>query len=175
MKTKKKISKKNDKLSFDPQMMSFVNKMGKYYESFGISRIGGQIVGLMLITDSGITQEEIQRILGVSRSSISTNLKMLIHNSGIEEVRISGERKSYFRISDRAAELSIQKKLNSYDYLKEVVAEAIENLKKKGSSTEKLIGLLHWINLDKEVSQELLEKWKSILNSSAQAGRKQSK
>lgn len=164
MKTKKKNTKKNDKLSVDPQMMAFVNKMGKYYESFGVSRIGGQIVGLMLITDSGITQEDIQRLLGVSRSSISTNLKMLTMNAGIEEVRLQGERKSYFRLSDRAAELSVLKKINSYDYLKEVVAEAIENLKKKGSSTEKLLGLMQWINLDKEISLELLERWKNKIN-----------
>ena len=42
MKAKKKnTTKKSKKLTLDSQMMDFVNKMGKYYESFGISRIGG--------------------------------------------------------------------------------------------------------------------------------------
>ena len=117
MKAKKKnTTKKSKKLTLDSQMMDFVNKMGKYYESFGISRIGGQMVGLMLITEEGISQEDMQRILGVSRSSISTNLKMLLLNAGIKEVHVQGDRKSYFMVSDRAVEDSILRKINSYDY-----------------------------------------------------------
>ena len=45
------------KIIIEPQMMNFVNKMGKYYESFGISRIGGQMVGLMFITEGGISRK----------------------------------------------------------------------------------------------------------------------
>ena len=56
-----------------------------------------------------------QRILGVSRSSISTNLKMLLLNAGVEEVHVQGDRKSYFMVSDRAVEQSILRKINSYD------------------------------------------------------------
>ena len=165
MKAKKKnTTKKSKKLTLDSQMMDFVNKMGKYYENFGISRIGGQMVGLMLITEEGISQEDMQRILGVSRSSISTNLKMLLLNAGIKEVHVQGDRKSYFMVSDRAVEDSILRKINSYDYLCEVVNEGIDSLKKKGNSAEKLFGVLQWINLDKEISLELLEKWKNRTN-----------
>ncbi len=164
MKAKKKNSPKSGKLLIEPQMMSFVNKMGKYYESFGFSRIGGQIVGLMLITETGISQEDLQRILGVSRSSISTNLKILLLNAGVEEIHVQGDRKSYFMFSDRAVEQSILRKISGYEYLKEVVNEGIENLKKRGNSAEKLFGILQWINLDKEVSLELLEKWKNRTN-----------
>lgn len=165
MKQKKKDTKeKSGSLIVDPQMMGFVNKMGKYYESFGISRIGGQIIGLMLITENAISPEDIQRVLSVSRSSISTNLKMLILNAGIEEVHIPGDRKSYYTFSDRAIEQSIVRKINSYEYLRELVNEGIENLKKKGNTTEKLAGVLEWINLDKEVCGELLEKWKHRTN-----------
>ena len=161
---KKGIKEKKEILIIDPQMMVFVNKMGKYYESFGIPRIGGQIIGLMLITESPVSPEDIQRILGVSRSSISTNLKMLLLGAGVEEVHVQGDRKSYYMLSDRAVEQSLLRKINSYDYLKEVIVEGIENLKKKGNTTDKLSGLLQWINLDKEVSIELLERWKNRSN-----------
>ncbi len=162
MKQKKKENKeKSGNLTLDPQMMSFVNKMGKYYGSFGIPRIGGQIIGLMLITEAAISPEDIQRVLSVSRSSISTNLKMLILSAGVEEVHIPGDRKSYYTFSDRAIEQSIVRKISSYDYLKEMINEGIENLKKKGNATEKLSDILQWINLDKEVCMELLEKWKN--------------
>ena len=158
------LKEKKEILIIDPQMMVFVNKMGKYYESFGIPRIGGQIIGLMLITESPVSPEDIQRILGVSRSSISTNLKMLLLGAGVEEVHVQGDRKSYYMLSDRAVEQSLLRKINSYDYLKEVIVEGIENLKKKGNTTDKLSGLLQWINLDKEVSIELLERWKNRSN-----------
>lgn len=165
MKEKKKgLKKRSGNLEIDSQIMTFINKMGKYYESFGISRIGGQMVGLMLVTDNPISPEEFQKTLSVSRSSISTNLKMLSLSVGVEEVHIQGDRKSYYMLSDRAIEQSIHRKINSYDFLKEVVDEGIENLKKKGSSIEKLLGLLQWINLDKEISLELLVKWKSKTN-----------
>lgn len=67
-------------------------------------------------------------------------------------------------VSDRAVEDSILRKINSYDYLCEVVNEGIDSLKKKGNSAEKLFGVLQWINLDKEISLELLEKWKNRTN-----------
>ncbi len=164
MKAKKKQAPKSKKFMIDPQMMTFVNKMGTYYESFGLSRIGGQMVGLMLIVETAISPEDIQRILNVSRSSISTNLKMVLLHGGVEEVHFPGDRKSYFMLSDRAVEQSILRKINSNDYLKEVVNEGIENLKKKGSKAEKLFTILQWINLDKEVSLELLDKWKNRTN-----------
>ncbi|MBK8394789.1 MAG: hypothetical protein IPL26_06020 [Leptospiraceae bacterium] len=164
MQKKKGLKAKNEIQTIDPQLMAFVNKMGKYYESFGISRIGGQIIGLMLINESPISPESIQRILGVSRSSISTNLKMLLLNAGVEEVHIHGDRKSYYMISDRAVEQSLLRKINSYDYLEDLIKEGIGNLKKKGNTSEKLSRVLLWINLDKEVSIELLNKWKNRIS-----------
>ena len=89
---------------------------------------------------------------------------MLLLNAGIEEIHIQGDRKSYFMVSDRAVEQSILRKINSYDYLTEVVNEGIVGLKKKGNYVEKLFVILQWINLDKEVSLELLDKWKNRTN-----------
>lgn len=163
-KSKIKIISKDNQLQIDSSLMTFINKMGKYYESFGISRIGGQIAGLLLVSERPLSADEIQVLLEVSRSSISTNLNILLLSAGVEEVHIQGDRKSYFAISNHAIEHTIQRKISSYDYLKEVVKEGIENLKKKNMSVDKLSNLFKWIELDKISSEELLERWKNSIH-----------
>jgi DNA-binding transcriptional regulator GbsR (MarR family) len=67
--------------------------MGKFYESFGLSRIAGQIIGLLILSEKPLSHEDIQSVLKISRGSISTNIKMIMLTSGLEEMKIEGDRK----------------------------------------------------------------------------------
>ena len=59
--------------------LAFIEKNGQHYEkTYGIARIGGRILGLLMIMDRPQPIEGIGRTLGVSHGSISANLNWLI-------------------------------------------------------------------------------------------------
>lgn len=61
---------KHDKFEFAKRN----DKLGFYYESYGIPKIGGRILGYILLLDGPATAENISSVLEISRASVSTNL-----------------------------------------------------------------------------------------------------
>lgn len=156
----KQSPKKNK--SIDPDVMSFIDKMGHFYESFGLSKIGGLITGLLLTANEPLSPEDIASILKVSRSSVSTNMKVLTIMGSVETVNIRGDRKVYYTFSKRAFEQSLMVKINSYVPLKGLIEDGIRHLKKKNLPSSNLEMLKEWITLEKENDESLLKKWKSL-------------
>jgi DNA-binding transcriptional regulator GbsR (MarR family) len=112
-----------------PDMMSFITKVGKFHESFGMSRIGGQIIALLVIAEKPLSHEDIQRILGISRASISSNMKIVL-SSGVEEVHIIGDRKTYYKFSDYDGIKGYKIRLNINIYFTELLEDCILAMKK---------------------------------------------
>lgn len=78
-----------------------VEEIGLYFEeTYGFSPLMARIhVLLILCPYSGYTFDEIVKYTCSSKSSVSTNLNMLIEKGNIEYFTKSGDRKRYFRNS----------------------------------------------------------------------------
>ena len=63
-----------------------------YFESYGIPRIGGRILGLLLVADEPLSADSIASVLRVSCASVSTNFKLLLTSSLAEKVTFAGDR-----------------------------------------------------------------------------------
>jgi DNA-binding transcriptional regulator GbsR (MarR family) len=76
----------------------YIEEVGLFYESFGLPRMAGRILGfLMASVKDLVTFEEMMVQLQASKGSISGNINFLLRNKLIEKVMITGDRKSYFR------------------------------------------------------------------------------
>ncbi len=60
-----------------PELSRFIEGMGMYFENQGIPRIGGRMLGLLMIAHRPLSAEDLARILKVSRASLSTNFRSL--------------------------------------------------------------------------------------------------
>lgn len=75
----------------DEAKLLFIEKLGVYYEDYGIPRIGGRILGLMLVSGQPLTAEQIATHLKVSRGSVSTNVRLLA-SGGVDRANIGSRR-----------------------------------------------------------------------------------
>lgn len=149
-------------MTIEPELLEFVDKLGAFYESTGIPRISGRIVGLLLILETPVSPEDISRILSVSRSSISTSLSLLKAYKFAEEIRLPGDRKEYFKYSDNALENLLKMKLTQYDPFRNILAEGVIKLKNRSLSENKINDLLSYMKLEESYITALLEEWKKF-------------
>ncbi|MFP4064315.1 MAG: GbsR/MarR family transcriptional regulator [Bacteroidales bacterium] len=78
----------------------FIEDNGLLFEKLGVTRMSGRILGYLMVTDRDkVSFSEFTEALKASKSSISTNLKMLLHIGFVKPLTIPGERKTYYMLS----------------------------------------------------------------------------
>jgi DNA-binding transcriptional regulator GbsR (MarR family) len=83
--------------------LEFAERIGRLFEEAGSSRISGRIVGwLMICEPAEQSQPELVETLGVSKASVSTELRTLMHLGLIERTTRPGDRRSYYRVAEEA-------------------------------------------------------------------------
>ncbi|MCB1143660.1 MAG: HTH domain-containing protein [Leptospiraceae bacterium] len=145
-------------IGLNPDLMKFIDKVGVFHETVGLPRIGGRILGLMIIAREPISPDEIASTLKVSRSSVSTNLKGLKLFRLIEEIRIPGNRKEFYQFSEHAFENMIKMRLTTYDPFTEILTEGLATLKKNKLPTGHIQNLMNYNTLEKNLYINLLKK-----------------
>jgi hypothetical protein len=72
----KKTSSPSDRLKkLNPELTRFIENMGMYFESYGIPRIGGRILGLLIAPE--LLAQNASRPRSKRCASISTNIRVL--------------------------------------------------------------------------------------------------
>ena len=77
----------------------FVERSGLIAEREGFSRIAGRIFGLLLLSDTELSLEEIAERLMVSRASVSTEARRLQDHGIVQRTSRPGDRKDYYHIA----------------------------------------------------------------------------
>ena len=80
----------------------FIEEFGMFLERVGFARIAGRILGLLLLSGEAMHLEQLARQLQVSKASISTNTRILVSVSIIQEYTRPGDRRSWFRVAPDA-------------------------------------------------------------------------
>ena len=95
-------------------LSQFIENMGLHYEAYNVPRIGGRILGLLMVNSNPLASEEMSEVLQVSRSSISTNLRTLQMAGLVEQVSVPGDRRDYFVFSEDAWLRILEMRLNRF-------------------------------------------------------------
>jgi len=83
-------------MPFEPAQSGFVQDFGESYQVFGLSRLMGQIVGLLLSEEGPCSLTEITENLAVSKGPVSQITRRLADNNLIERVPVSGSRRDHY-------------------------------------------------------------------------------
>jgi DNA-binding transcriptional regulator GbsR (MarR family) len=81
------------------RLRDVVEKAGLFFEEEGFPRIAGRIFGLLLVSDSPRSIDDIARALRVSKASVSTDARLLERWDVAERVGRPGDRRVYYRIA----------------------------------------------------------------------------
>ena len=77
----------------------FIERYGLIAEREGFSRIAGRIFGLLMLSSSELSLEEIAERLMVSRASVSTEARRLQDHGVVERTSRPGDRRDYYQIA----------------------------------------------------------------------------
>ncbi|HZC05777.1 MAG TPA: hypothetical protein VE338_09060 [Ktedonobacterales bacterium] len=94
------------------EQREFVENMGVFFGHYGLPRLVGRLMGLLMLADRPLTLDDMAQALLVSRAAVSTNIRIARTYEYAVRVGIPGDRRDYYRFSDsvwaRRAQLSIE-------------------------------------------------------------------
>ena len=155
-------SDSNPPISGDVATLSqFIENMGLHFEDYGIPRIGGKILGLLMVSQRPVSSEEMSEVLQASRSSISTNLRTLLMTGLADRVSLFGERSDYYVFSDEAWETALEMRLEGIQSLREMAEDGLQGMADDDSSRRRLEEVIEWANMVEDTYQRLIRKWQS--------------
>jgi len=144
-----------------PELTHFIESMGRYFESYGIPRIGGRILGLLLVAHEPLSAEEIASILKVSRGSVSTNFRLLLTSALAEKVTFPGDRTTYFIFPAAAWEKAMTVELDGIAFLKKLAQQGLTALPTGDPARNRLQKTIEWTDLIHNVYQKALTQWRT--------------
>lgn len=149
-------------LSGDAARLSqFIENMGLHFEEYGVPRIGGRILGLLLASSRPVSSEEISEVLEASRSSVSTNLRTLLMTGLADRVSLPGERSDYYVFSDEAWETILEIRMDRIEALREMAEDGLLGMHDHHPARARLQEITDWTDMVKKAYEGILEKWQS--------------
>jgi DNA-binding MarR family transcriptional regulator len=152
------LTNKFQKLS--PQLARFIESMGMYFESQGIPRIGGRILGVLMIAHEPLSADDIARILKVSRASVSTNMRLLTSSGMVEKTSILHDRTTYFVFSEAALEQRMLVGIQAVGIFKKLAEQGLAALPGVDSARIRMERSIEWSDLLVESFQKAIVKWR---------------
>jgi len=104
----------------------FIEAMGLYFERQGVPRIGGRILGLLLLAEEPVALGRIAELLRVSPASVSTNMRQFLAGGMAELASIPGDRRHYYVFSRGGWERRLQLAAASTEALSRLCQQALE-------------------------------------------------
>lgn len=148
-------------LNFNPDLWQFVENIARYYEGYGIPRIGGRMFALLLVAPTPLSAEQIAELLKASRSSVSTNVRGLIANGWVEKVTVLGDRTEYFRFSPTAWDRVIERRRQAFAPLIAMVNQAQGVLPDDHPAQAQLTTMNEWATLMMHHYESLFALWQA--------------
>jgi DNA-binding transcriptional regulator GbsR (MarR family) len=107
---------------------AFVEQLGLIYQTEGMPRIAGRIIGLMLLDARPYSFDELAKALKISRGSVSTNTRALEAWGVLNRVSMPGERQDYFKLSKRPYSQMLERQLEKTRRLREQITNARDQI-----------------------------------------------
>ena len=142
-------------------LSQFIENMGLHFEDYGVPRIGGKILGMLIVSQRPVSSEEMAEVLQASRSSISTNLRTLLMTGLADKVSLPGERSDYYVFSDEAWETALEMRLEGIQSLREMAEDGLRGMEQDHPARQRLEEVLDWTNLVEDAYERLIKKWQS--------------
>jgi len=146
------------KLTHD--LSAFIESLGRYFENYGIPRIGGRILGLLLIAHAPLSAEVISKLLKVSRGSVSTNFRLLLASGLAERITFAGDRTTYYTFPENAWEKTINVEISGITTMKRIIELGLKALPQGDSATLRMNQMIRWADFILDIWNKAAEQWR---------------
>jgi DNA-binding transcriptional regulator GbsR (MarR family) len=142
------------------ELSKFVENLARFFESYGIPRIGGRILGLLLVAHEPLSAESISTILKVSRASVSTNLRFALQVGLAEKTSFPGDRTTYYVFPEAGLEKTLAAEIEAISKMKRFVEQTLKALPTEDAARSRLEVLADWADFLLQVWQKALIEWR---------------
>ena len=110
------------------QVLEWVERMAMFCaEEYGVPPIAGRILGWLMICDPPEQSAgEIAAVIGASKASLATNMRVLTDAKFVRRRTRPGERTNYYRVDDDAWETVIRRRVASLTEFRDLAADGID-------------------------------------------------
>jgi DNA-binding transcriptional regulator GbsR (MarR family) len=144
-----------------PALLRAIEDIAAFFETYGLSRIGGRIFGVFLVSSRPLTAQQVADIIGASRGSISTNMRLLLAGGWVERITYPGERAEFFFFSPNAWERAMERRAQGIAPLKALAVQAQKALPKGDPAHSQLEQMVSWTDVQVEHYERLLTAWRA--------------
>lgn len=148
-------------------LSKFIENMGLHFEEYGVPRIGGRILGLLLAASRPVSSEELSEMLEASRSSVSTNMRTLLMIGLADRVSLPGERSDYYIFSDEGWEAILKIRLDRIESLREMAEDGMRGMQDQHPAWVRLEEITAWTEMVEKAYEGILQAWQSRKESPA--------
>src|SRR5512134_910360 len=148
-------------MQLNAPLTRFIENLAQYFESFGIPRIGGRILGLLLVSSEPLSAEDISTVLKVSRASVSTNIRFALQVGMAEKVSFPGDRITYYTFPETGLEKTLAVEIQAVGMMKRFVEQGLNALSPEDAARGRLEALADWADFLLQVWQKALIDWQA--------------
>ena len=142
-------------------LSKFIENMGLHFEEYGVPRIGGRILGLLLAASRPVSSEELSEMLEASRSSVSTNMRTLLMIGLAARVSLPGERSDYYIFSDEGWEAILKIRLDRIESLREMAEDGMRGMQNQHPAWVRLEEITAWTEMVEKAYEGIIKAWQS--------------
>jgi predicted transcriptional regulator len=148
-------------LTLTDQHLDLIERIGVLHDRLGISPAPGRVLGLLLVSPRpALTFDEIRHALGLSKSSTSAALTLLLSIGSVEYFTRHGDRKRYFQKSYDNWEAALLQRFDAFLSLRGLLREAHEmnlgNPERSGPEIPRMIEFLDHLG---DAMHEAYDRW----------------
>jgi len=144
------------------EQQRFIESVGLYFEQYQLSRIGGRLLGLLTLLGGPFTLDQMAGALGVSRASVSTNIRVLVALGIADHLSLPGDRRDYYRFSDDPWQHGLDARIAGTVMLRRIAEQGLATVAPPGTvARANLDGLLDFCDFIIEDMHGTAARWQA--------------
>ena len=156
----------------DPEQR-FVEQLGLWFERQNVPRIGGRVLGVLMLAEGPISLERMAELLKVSRASISTNMRMLTTTGIVKHFGVPGDRRHYYVFSEDAWERHLEASMKGLDAIVQICRSGLAAVPSHHPTARARVqNSLAFLEFEQTEIADSLARWRSQTNRSPQRSRR---
>ena len=104
---------------------NLVERFGLRFEEDGLPRIAGRMLGLLMVSAEPRSLDELGEVLQASKTSVSTNARLLERMGVVERTTRPGDRRDYYQIVDNLHMRMLDTRLEQMRTTRDLLSQAV--------------------------------------------------
>jgi DNA-binding transcriptional regulator GbsR (MarR family) len=152
----------DDQITLSPAVQRFIEAIGGYFTQYGLPRVAGRLLGLVMVVDRPLTLDDMAAALGVSRASISTNIRLIESVGFVERTTVPKDRRDYYQCSSDPWDARVRSGIVQIDILAEIAKRGLAAIEEgEAFARTHLEDLLDFCEFLLEEERGLLQRWRA--------------